>query len=249
MENEVPMLADTLVNDTLTQKMTLIRLKSNVLELGILHIGQISSLLTAYFSNSDIQYQPVNSTLEHEDVDMVLINDNPDVPPAGSLLKGIRNLKPVVTYMEAFYSRPKAGYIHTSLIPVLISYLFKIKEAVIFQNTKKTRNNVFLKQVNKVIEEHIDDHTLSMKKLSDLLYMSRSSFSKKIKSYTGLKPTEYINRYKLNKSKHLLVITNWQISRIADVLGFSSQHYYCRLFKRQEGVSPSKYRYDNQYGL
>lgn len=81
-----------------------------------------------------------------------------------------------------------------------------------------------------------------MDQLSDLLYISRSSLSKKIKTYTGLKPTEFINQYKLEKSKHLLVATNWQIGRIADELGFCSQQYYCRLFKNYSGSSPTKFR-------
>ena len=72
--------------------------------------------------------------------------------------------------------------------------------------------------------------------------MSRSSLSKKIKTHTGLKPTEFINQYKLEKSKHLLIVTNWQISKISDALGFCSQQYYCRLFKKHVGNNPTNYR-------
>lgn len=237
-----------IVNSTLydNPNITQLQLKAEIVDLNILHIGQIPTFLNAYFRKYKIVSFSADSTLEENDIDIILVNN--DCNNSNNLLKSISNIKLTVAYTKAFYIKSGTDFIHSSLVPILLKYLLIIKESVGFITVKRDRNssNSFLIKVKAIIDANMDDHALNMKKVSALMYMSRSSFSKKIKSYTGLKPTEYINHYKLEKSKHLLVVTNWQISKISDALGFCSQQYYCRLFKNQEGMNPSKYRIEYQ---
>jgi AraC-like DNA-binding protein len=52
---------------------------------------------------------------------------------------------------------------------------------------------------------------------------------------------DYINKYRLEQSKHLLMESNYNITQIADMLGFTSIHYFSRQFKSHFGISPSEY--------
>ncbi|WP_297691885.1 AraC family transcriptional regulator [uncultured Eudoraea sp.] len=202
--------------------------------------------MNTYLIKNKITHNPVNHPLEDKEIDIILVNGEHGTDDV--LTGSLKQIRPIVTYTKSHYTQSENDDIPFVLIPILVKYLLKLKESISYMNRKKALNTAdrFLHKITAAIDENIDDHTLTMKKLSNLVFMSRSAFSKKIKKYTGLKPTEYINHYKLEKSKHLLLVTNWQISKIADHLGFCSQNYYCRLFKKNEGMNPSQFRKEHQ---
>ncbi|WAC02669.1 helix-turn-helix transcriptional regulator [Lacinutrix neustonica] len=221
---------------------TRLTLRTEFVALDILHIGSIPSCLESYITKNNIQYKSSSTHRDHTEVDIITVNNESSI--SNKTLKALDDLKLIVTYTTSLYIKAGSEFIHFSLIPILLKYLAKIKGSMNFLNKKITTDSadIFLNKVTKIIDENIDNDTLNMQQLSELLYMSRSSLSKKIKTHTGLKPTAFINKYKLEKSKHLLIVTNWQISRISDALGFSSQQYYCRLFKKHFRDNPTQYR-------
>ena len=230
------------------QLLTFLQLKAENVELDILHIGEISNDLHSFFATTNITFNAINFKVLNNNYDIVLVNN--DCQISDCFPSAISDIDLKVTYTKSYINK-ETDFIDLSLIPILLKYLLKLKSTFHIFKEVKSKNNVdvFLKKVAGVIDEHIDDDSLNMERLSHLLCMSRSAFSKRIKEYTGLKPTEYINTYKLEKSKQFLIITNWQISRISDVLGFSSQHYYCRVFKKKEGISPSQFRITNKNSI
>ncbi|WP_188454900.1 helix-turn-helix domain-containing protein [Virgibacillus oceani] len=58
----------------------------------------------------------------------------------------------------------------------------------------------------------------------------------------GFGPNEYVNRYRIEQAKTLLIYTDWPIERIAEKCGFSQLAYFSRFFKKLEGVSPNRFR-------
>jgi AraC-like DNA-binding protein len=72
--------------------------------------------------------------------------------------------------------------------------------------------------------------------------MSYSLFRKTFKEITGLSPHQYRLTIRLHRAERLLRSTNMQISRIAEILGFSSIYYFSELFKKKTGQSPLEYR-------
>ncbi|WP_153017530.1 helix-turn-helix transcriptional regulator, partial [Heyndrickxia sporothermodurans] len=58
----------------------------------------------------------------------------------------------------------------------------------------------------------------------------------------GYGPIEYLNRIRIEQSKAFLIYTDWSIERIAEQCGISQLSYYCRLFKKQVGITPNQYR-------
>ena len=59
--------------------------------------------------------------------------------------------------------------------------------------------------------------------------------------YLHNSPKSYLLNIKLQKSKELIRENQYTISEIADMLGFSSIHYFSRLFKKYFDLSPSEY--------
>lgn len=58
----------------------------------------------------------------------------------------------------------------------------------------------------------------------------------------GLTPITYLNRYRINQAKALLMDGNRNITEIALAVGFSDSGYFSRLFRREAGMSPESYR-------
>ena len=59
---------------------------------------------------------------------------------------------------------------------------------------------------------------------------------------TGMTIGEYLTHLRIEKAKSLLMHTDISNSSIATRTGISSQQYFCRLFKKETGMSPQEYR-------
>jgi len=62
------------------------------------------------------------------------------------------------------------------------------------------------------------------------------------KKYTGMPPNQYHLRLRLQKSKEMILFSNKSIKAIAYEVGFESIHYFSRLYKKKEGIAPSRVR-------
>ncbi len=55
-------------------------------------------------------------------------------------------------------------------------------------------------------------------------------------------PITYLTRYRLNQAKALLADGALSVAEVAEAIGFSSEVYFSRVFKREVGVAPGAYR-------
>lgn len=81
--------------------------------------------------------------------------------------------------------------------------------------------------------------------LSDLctkFYMGKSHLCELFSEYTGESPIEYFARLKMSEAKKLLLRDDLSVSKISDMLGYSSIHNFSRAFKNSVGVSPTAYK-------
>jgi len=58
----------------------------------------------------------------------------------------------------------------------------------------------------------------------------------------GMTPMEYLQHYRIEQSKKLLLQTSWTIAKIAEETGYQSVSYFSATFARREGISPSEFR-------
>lgn len=74
------------------------------------------------------------------------------------------------------------------------------------------------------------------------LHMSRGYFFEKFHQATGLSPTQYMNHFRINRAKDDLRFSHLSITEISEKYGFSSVHYFSKLFKQLTGTPPKEYR-------
>ncbi|MBQ7822266.1 MAG: helix-turn-helix transcriptional regulator [Clostridia bacterium] len=78
--------------------------------------------------------------------------------------------------------------------------------------------------------------------LAELCGISCVYFRKLFADTVGMPPLEYVHSLRIKKAKEMLDSDYGSISDIAASLGYSSIYDFSRTFKKQVGVSPSKYR-------
>ena len=96
-----------------------------------------------------------------------------------------------------------------------------------------------------LLRENIEEK-LCVEKIAEELNVSYSWFRKAFKEYTGLAPGQYLIQLKIEKAKMLLSDQSKSIKEIAYDLHFESCFYFSRLFKEKTGVTPEKFRRQNQ---
>ena len=99
-----------------------------------------------------------------------------------------------------------------------------------------------IKTVLLYCSEHFTDEDISIKKISDDLFISTSYVSKIFSSKLKYRFREYINELRISKAKELLSKTDMKIIDVMLECGFKNQSSFNRVFFEICGLSPSEYR-------
>lgn len=71
--------------------------------------------------------------------------------------------------------------------------------------------------------------------------MSRATFYRKMESLVGESPSVFIRKYRLKKSAKLLLSGHYNISAVAQKVGFKDPKYFSKCFQKEFGMSPTEY--------
>ena len=129
-------------------------------------------------------------------------------------------------------------YLQEALM-LLMQFYETINHKTLFSDTKTHMNDLLseiLAYMNKRITEPI-----TIEEICHEFYISRSSLQALFKTHLNSSPKNYLLNIKLQKSKELIRENQYTISEIAYMLGFSSIHYFSRLFKKYFNTTPSAY--------
>ena len=91
------------------------------------------------------------------------------------------------------------------------------------------------------IKSHLSEN-ITLKKLADHVQLSPVYLSSLIKKETNQSLSYYINLFRIEESKRLLIYTNKSMQEIACDLGYSYQTHFNTVFKKYERQTPLEYR-------
>lgn len=103
-------------------------------------------------------------------------------------------------------------------------------------------NFEFLQRVTDIIYREMRNIEFFPQGLASEMCISPSQLNRKIKSISGLNATNYILKVRLNRAKKLLTTSQKPIGEIAMDCGFNDFAYFSRTFKKEFGITPSKYQ-------
>ncbi|PTS96486.1 two-component system response regulator [Pedobacter sp. HMWF019] len=99
----------------------------------------------------------------------------------------------------------------------------------------------FLEKIQSIIVQNIQNQQLDVEHLAENMNMSRPTLYRKIKSISNLSPNELINLARLKRAAELLSEGTLKIYEISEMVGYSSQTHFGRVFLKQFGMSPTDY--------
>ena len=108
---------------------------------------------------------------------------------------------------------------------------------------KKIReaNAGFVDRIIAEIREHFTED-ISLSEYALKYDMSLASLSSQLKEKLSMNYSDYLTSLRIQKAKELLKEQNLSIQEIAEKSGYTDYFYFTKVFKRVEGISPSKYR-------
>ncbi len=83
---------------------------------------------------------------------------------------------------------------------------------------------------------------IGLKEISGHVHLSPYYVGEIFKKHEGVAFTQYLNDFRLDKARQILIATNHQVARIARFVGISNRSYFCKLFKDKYGLSPVEFR-------
>lgn len=91
------------------------------------------------------------------------------------------------------------------------------------------------------MQKHLSEN-FSIENLAELLGVSSSYFNRLFVKETGLTPLGYLNHLRIAHAALLLSDTILSVDEVAKKCGFSCGNYFCKVFRKAFGYSPSEFR-------
>ncbi|MGJ8693734.1 MAG: helix-turn-helix domain-containing protein [Thalassotalea sp.] len=83
---------------------------------------------------------------------------------------------------------------------------------------------------------------ISMQKLADVAHLSISALERRFKKYLAKTPKQFINEFRLEMARKLLLETNLSVAVVASEVGFVDHSYFSKKFKTLFGQLPTEFR-------
>lgn len=99
---------------------------------------------------------------------------------------------------------------------------------------------ILIDRINEYFLSHLSGN-ITLQELSEELNFSSSYLNSVFRAATGQSIISAFTEMKINQAKIYLEKNNYSVTQIAECLGFSSVHYFSRVFKKTVGISPSEY--------
>ena len=101
--------------------------------------------------------------------------------------------------------------------------------------------DVVVKAVTAMIEEHLADADLNVQLLTQLTGYGTKLIYRRIKAVTGLTPVNYIRQMRMQRAAVFLKQGRFAVSEVMYMVGFSTQSYFAKCFNQTFGMSPAEY--------
>lgn len=117
------------------------------------------------------------------------------------------------------------------------------------ENVINTHNDdeedVVVKAVTAMIEDHLADTDLNVQLLTQLTGYGNKLIYRRVKAVTGYTPVNYIRQMRMQRAAVLLKQGRFAVSEVMYMVGFSTQSYFSKCFNQTFGMSPAEYARKN----
>lgn len=187
-----------------------------------------------YFSDSENPWTKIWFNAEGSLINALLLSYNPTGKIVFNSIGGLE-------YFEKIHSIGKRSDLSPdekhNAAAIVVHELMQF----LYETSQKSNISPEAQVLKNYIDNHISEN-LTLKKLTELTYLSKSQVIRVFCSNFGKTPYDYILDLKIEHAKNLLLNTNLMIKEIALMLNFCDEHYFSSLFKNKTGQTPSAFK-------
>ena len=101
-----------------------------------------------------------------------------------------------------------------------------------------------LKELQKFLDAHAEDteNEADVDALAEQFFISKFYLTRVFKEQFGVSISTYLLNKRITKAKQLLRFSDRKLEDIGYQCGLGAPHYFSRVFKQVEGVTPSEFR-------
>lgn len=172
------------------------------------------------------------------------------------LLEAIPEVSPdskvvIITGFAEFTYAKKAVQHHAYdylLKPIKEEDLTRVMTAIINDRGESDEEEIEAPEFDRMIDNVVSDirehymEDISLTSLAAKYNVSMAHLSKMIKERLQVNFSDYIASLRIQRAKELLRDESISIQEIAEIVGYNDYFYFTKVFKKIEGISPSKYR-------
>ena len=118
----------------------------------------------------------------------------------------------------------------------------------LLQASRSDSTRSFVTKAVAYVHENFSSKELTVESICDYLGISAAYFSTVFKRETGKTFINYLTDVRMERAVHMLLDENEKTYVIAEAVGYSDPNYFSYVFKKKFGVSPSKYKAQQQGG-
>ena len=96
-------------------------------------------------------------------------------------------------------------------------------------------------QAKRLIEEEFP-YLDGVEDLADRIAVSKCHLIRCFSREFGISPGQYLIRTRVDAARKYLLEREYSVEMIAGLVGFSNGNYFCKVFRRLNGISPGEYR-------
>ncbi len=151
-------------------------------------------------------------------------------------------LKRIVS--EAAGTKPDHTAMENLLFSELLIYIFRDNPRLFVSAASTNLSTV--DQIKELFES-ADSAPYTLESLADRFHLSPFYLSHLFKNVTGISVMNYLLSCRMAHAKRLLADSDCSVDKIVSSCGFSDASNFCRIFKKQTGMTPGMFRKLNRH--
>lgn len=128
-----------------------------------------------------------------------------------------------------------------SLLTCLDSYIQKLSNLV-RRLLLEESGFYIVKSAKDYTRKHYTAVEFTLQDVAEFVGLSKNHFSSIFHKTTGQKFWDYVTQLRIEKAKELLKGSNWSNYEICSAIGYESEFYFSKIFKKVVGMSAQQYR-------
>ena len=146
-----------------------------------------------------------------------------------------------IIFSQLLSSSDNECYFPQSYMNYALSLLMTELAQEYLDHYAKSHAPTLIGDIEEWLRAHLQDNATIESAANHFGYNSRY-LTTIFKKHTGFTLMEYIHKLKLDHAKNILISSDTSIQKIAYSLGYKDEKYFMKLFKQEEGITPTQYR-------